>query len=228
MFGLVLLSAVVVLGHPQKQWRFLATWMFGVWIGSGVGAAALLQMLMSARYVRLRAAAAMSSFVLLAAAMTAAQPSPRADHYALQKSSGPSDLAFAHAYLAHVHPRKGLAIAATMGPTDLWTWTAREHCRCLARIERPFFEFRPAREDVARKMSALVASAKVDTLILIDAPAYPVPGVLGFSYDRMRGLLDAMAEQDRFERIAIIPVPEHRATVTIWRRKSSSIARPPA
>ena len=69
-------------------------------------------------------------------------------------------------------------------------------------------------------MAARVAATDAEYLVVIDAPAsrYRL-ATLGWTYEKMAGILDAMAAQDRFERIADFPMPQHGGEAVIWRRR---------
>ncbi len=220
VFAFVFLSLIASLMHPNKQPRYVTTWLFAVWVGAGVGAAALLQAVVAERFARARGAVAGLVLLALTVALGTTRPSPQAHQYAHRLISGPSDFAFARAYLPYVESGKPIVIAPTMTFSEFFAWAARERCRCQLRVDRLSLPHQPTREQVQRAMAELLMRTSAETVVIIDAPAYHGENeVLGWSYPVMRGILDAMVEQDRFVRAAEVAVPEQNATVTIWRRR---------
>ena len=68
-------------------------------------------------------------------------------------------------------------------------------------------------------MLAHVAGLRSDIMVLINAPhgRYELP-ILGLTYDRMVGVVDAMREQKLFVLQSTHELPSEGAVVTIWRR----------
>jgi hypothetical protein len=53
---------------------------------------------------------------------------------------------------------------------------------------------------------------------VIDGPIYEY-AFLGETYDKLSAQVDAIKDDDRFERISTQDVPSFKATVSVWRRK---------
>ena len=66
-----------------------------------------------------------------------------------------------------------------------------------------------------------VSRSEADVLVIVDAPGsgYSISS-LGWTYDRTRGIVEAMKGQDRFVKVATYPIPGHGAEATVWRRRS--------
>jgi hypothetical protein len=76
-----------------------------------------------------------------------------------------------------------------------------------------------SREDYRRDAASWLAHTYAERFVSIDAPGlYELPE-LGLTHERLSGILDAIANDPGFERVATEPVPTLGATVTIWRRR---------
>jgi hypothetical protein len=107
-------------------------------------------------------------------------------------------------------------------------WMLQERCRCRIAIDWPQFDPSTSRETIRATMRDYLERTKVDRLVVLDAPHYPnwfADQV--WSYDRMRGVIDAMADQNKFERIATYDIPQLGAQATVWRRLSAQPAASP-
>jgi hypothetical protein len=217
VFIFALLSALGVVAHPQHQGRFLASWIFSVWICAGAGAAVALDLIAPRRPSWSRGVAAAALLTLLAAAQISQRPSPLAYDHAIRARSGPSDLELARPYLPALAGAKRVGFAATFGTSDLFTWTLLERCQCKVEIEHAWVSPVGSREDVRQAMLNQIAASSADHWVVVDAPgsAYSLP-VVGFSYDRMAGQVDAMRSQSRYRPTAVFPIPTHGAVATVY------------
>lgn len=219
VFVVALVCFAAVILHPQHQGRFLASWIFAVWIAAGAGAAVLLDVLLKPwPGAAVRAAAAGASVALLVAVQTRLPPPPQAYQAAIRATSGPSDLALVRPALAALGDRRRVGVAATFGTTELFRWSFHHQCRCRVGIDA----FRPtatSRMQTRAEMEVYLARLAADQLLLFDAPGsrYQLPA-LGWTYGTMVGMVDALATQSLFGRVASTPVPEHGATVSVWQR----------
>ena len=215
VLALALVGFAGVAIHPQHQGRFLTSWIFAVWIGAGAGGAMLLEHLVPRRaWLPVAGAAAMA----LAIASWREAP-PAAYATAIHPTGGrPSDLDLVRPVLPDIAGLRSFAYATTFGESSLLSWVARENCRCKIDVERPWITT-TSREVVRSQIAARVASSLAPIFIIIDAPAGPYAfPELGWTYDRMSGILDAMAAQDRYVRVAVHAVPQFGAEVSVWRR----------
>jgi hypothetical protein len=218
---LALISAVAVVLHPQHQPRFLASWIFAIWIGAGAGAGLLFERL-RARFTRPACALIATVAVgLLAAAALWTPPSPRAAVDALRADRGSSDLDLVRPYLAELDGARAVMFAATFGSTKLFQWMLHERCRCKTHVEDPSIANAGSRAEVRARMTDRVARTPADVVVVIDAPGgrYTLPK-LGWVYDTMAGIPDAMSAQSRFKRLATYDLPGQGAQATLWRRVS--------
>ncbi len=214
-------AAVAWLGviiHPQHQGRFMSTWVFAVWICSGVGAALLLQRLRRALspWVRgLVAAAAVASLI----ALVIGRPLPGAVYAtAIRAKDGPTDLDLIRPYLPELDRSRQVTVFTTFGSSKLFAWVIREHCRCDRLVTDPFIDRQPTRADVRDLMRQRIAQSTADVVVIIDAPDSRYSSeLLGWDYPRMIGIVDGMAEQTRYKNTRTYELPDKLGRATIWR-----------
>jgi hypothetical protein len=214
-------SMIAVIAHPQHQGRFLASWVFAVWICAGAGAGILFELAVArrSRFVQI------ASLVVLVAALAAAnvwrEPFKAAYATAIYPTEGPSDLDLVRPYLEDLGGAREIMVAATFGMSSLFPWMIREHCRCGVAVRGASLEHLGSREDVRRAMAERIAQSTAGRVVVLDVPhsRYALPGA-GWSYDLLVGIVDAMEQQDRFVREASYPVPGGSATV--WRRRADA------
>jgi len=213
--ALVGIAGVVI--HPQHQGRFLASWLFAVWIGAGAGGAIVLERLVPRR-ARLPLAGALG---LAMAATLWRQPPPAAYATAIHPLSGPSDIDLLRPLLPALRGVRSAGFAATFGESELASWVAQENCRCKLKIEKTRMTGLASRQEARTLMAARVAASQAPLYILIDAPGspYELPE-LGWTYARTAGIVDAMAAQDRYIRVATHALPRFGAEVSLWRRRN--------
>jgi len=207
-----------VIIHPQYQGRFLTSWLFAVWIGAGAGGAVLLERLLP-RPARLPVAGLAAAALAVASPL---EPTPAAYGIAIHPVSGPSDLDFVRPLLPDLDGFRAIAVATTFGETNLWVWTVRERCRCRKQVELASIVGATSRADVRTRMAARLATSRAEAFAIVDAPGspYALPP-LGWTYDRLVGIVDAMAAQDRYVRVAIHAVPDFGAQASLWRLRDA-------
>ena len=222
IFLLAVIGCAGVVIHPQHQGRFLTSWVFSVWLCAGAGAGVLLSWINAKRWAILRPLIAVLVVLLLAASQLFYKPSPAAYETAIHPTSGPLDLDLVRPYFADLENAREVLVATTFGMSRLFAWTIREHRQCKLIVDDPWIDSLPTREDIRRIMAARVAETTADHIVVIDAPhaRYALP-VLGWIYDRMVGIVDAMRTQDRFVRIATYPIQDHGAMASVWRRRDA-------
>jgi hypothetical protein len=217
-FALALVGFAGVVIHPQHQGRFLASWMFAVWIGAGAGGATLLGLAMPRR-ARLPVAGAAG--LALAIALWREAP-PAAYGTAIHPASGPSDLDLVRPLLPEFEGLRSIAYATTFGESSLLSWVAQEHCRCKLKVEKPWISGVASRQEALTLMAVRVASSQAPVFVIIDAPGGPYElSNFGWDYRRMSGILDAMAAQDRYTRVTVHAVPQFGAEVSLWRLRDA-------
>ena len=196
----------------------MTTPLFALWAGAGIGAALLLERISANSIAR----AAVAAVVVVALAVgSALQPlSARAAGFAIQTRAGPSDIGLVRPWLATVETRRPIMVATTFGSSTLFEWVLQNDCRCRRRVLPSWILDLPSREAVRAAMAARVAATDAEYLVVIDAPAsrYQLAR-MGWSYEKMAGIVDAMTAQDRFERIADFPLPQHGGEAVVWRRR---------
>ena len=142
---------------------------------------------------------------------------PAAFATAIYPTSGPSDLDLVRPVLPDLDGLRSAGYATTFGETSLLSWMVRERCRCRFKVERLLIT--PAsREEARTLMAARLASSQAPAFVIIDAPAgpYELPDP-GLTYGRTAGIVDAVAAQDRYARVAVHVVPQFGAEVSLWR-----------
>jgi hypothetical protein len=212
---LTLLCALAVVLHPHQQWRFQSSWMFSLWLASGVGAAALLRAI--AKTWRLPAALATTALLGVAQFLPPASAGTSDD---LAASGRASDLELSAAYLPYLDGARSIGFAASAGRQPFFAWTTRQHCRCEADVEQPWLDEARTRDEVRRGMADWVAGTTVQVIVLIDTGRRDLPfrPDLDYAADRQAGLRDAMAGQRRYVLQATLSVPDYPAEISIWRR----------
>jgi hypothetical protein len=220
VFFLALIGFAAVVIHPQHQGRFLTSWVFAVWIAAGAGAGVLFDWALSKRAANLQVIAAAAAILLLAAANLWYKPSPAAYRHAFRPISGPLDLDLVRPYLKDLEGVRVAMIASTFGMSRLFRWAVHEDCRCKRIVEDPWIEGLKSRAEVRRVMADRIARSVAERIVIIDAPGsrYSIRSV-GWTYEVMAGILDAMESQDRFVRLATYPIPSQGAQAVVWRRR---------
>jgi hypothetical protein len=220
VFFFAALSFLAVAVHPQHQGRFITTWAFAVWIIAGVGAGLALDIALPRAA---RTARALIAAVIVAAlvAANAVQPvSAAAYRTAFRDVGKPSDLDLVRPYLDRLDGLQRVGYATTFGSSKLFDWAFREHCRCHLVVDDSWLYNLPTREAVRDAAAAWVARTDAELLVIVDAPSARYEyDVLGWTYVRMSGVIDAMNSQNRFVRAGDYPVPSHGANVSLWRRR---------
>src|SRR5262249_23699394 len=154
-----------VVFHPQQQWRFQATWLFGLWLSASVGAAVVLGALAPRRSRSIALAA-----VALLAATQAVAPMPfLAKPVAIPPGPSPSDLELSAAYLPFLENTSEVGFVASFGRTPFFTWTTREHCRCLAPVDQPGLDDVATRTSARQFMNGWIASSRARIIVVLDA-----------------------------------------------------------
>jgi Dolichyl-phosphate-mannose-protein mannosyltransferase len=221
VFLFVLISCIAVIAHPQHQGRFLASWAFAVWICAGTGAGVILAWIFTRKALVLQMLVAGAATAGLAAAAVWEKPSPVIYAVAIYPTSGPSDLDLIRPYLHELDGARDISIATTFGASRFFRWAIHEHCKCKATVVDLFIDSLSSRALVQATMADRIANSTSDVFVIIDAPGsrYSLPG-LGWVYEKMVGVVDAMQNQSRYVRVADYPIPSEGAQASIWRRRN--------
>jgi hypothetical protein len=213
----VLICASAVLIHPQQQWRFQATWLFALWICSGIGACIVLRPLGKVFLPVVQTAVAAASVGALAFWHLPQPISPMAAKAAIRPVEGPSDLELARAFLPQIPGTEPLAFITSFGRTSFPYWVVQTDCRCPRRVEAPFNG--QTRDEMRAKTLEWLSSSEASRVVVIDAGEhYQIPH-LGITRDIMGVAIDMMEEQSKFTKVNSIAVPAFDAVVTIWERR---------
>ncbi len=217
IFAAVSLAAVLI--HPQRQGRFLGSWVFSVWIGAGAGAGVLLGLVAPLRAQAVRWAGAVTAVAILTTALVRQPPSANAAAYAIRTTSGPSNLDLVRPILEDVRKARTIGMAATFGITPLLRWTAQEHCKCRRQVAQFNPGIATSRDGVRAAMLDYIGRSAADRLVVFDVPDSPAPDILGWQYNKLAGILDALEVQQRYGKTAEYAVPSYGAQVSVWDAK---------
>ncbi len=217
IFAAVSLAAVLI--HPQRQGRFLGSWVFSVWIGAGAGAGVLLGLVAPLRAQAVRWAGAVTAVAILTTALVRQPPSANAAAYAIRTTSGPSNLDLVRPILEDVRKARTIGMAATFGITPLLHWTAQEHCKCRRQVAQFNPGIATSRDGVRDAMLDYIGRSAADRIVVFDVPDSPAPDILGWQYNKLAGILDALEVQQRYGKTAGYVVPSYGAQVSVWDAK---------
>ena len=210
VFAALGIAALVV--HPQLQWRFQATVLPAIWALAGLGAAALLP--------RLPMAAAVAAPAALALLMLALPAPPMAEAVAIRRPDRPRDLDLAAAWRDLPVEAGGVLVLAGLGRSDLFDWTIRLRCRCLAPIQQP-----PWAELGDAAAAAAIAQSRAPWLLAV-AMAAPYP-MAGRDVALDLPVAAVLAAQGRYQAATMHDVAAHGARVTVWRAVAPPESPPP-
>ena len=214
---LVLVSAAGVILHPQQQWRFETTWLFAVWILAGAGGAMVLAFATARLAAVARIVVAAAAVAAIATAQARQGWSDVAYAAAIHPRPGPSDLDLAKAYLPYVRGSRNVGYIITFVSSKFFSWTIREDCRCRVNVDTPWVIPGLSREAYRAIAGDWLRSTRADPIIVIDLQSEET--LSGMPYDALAGQIEAIEQDEKFERVAAEPVPALDATVTIWRRR---------
>lgn len=221
VLALPLVSLLLVILHPNQQSRYLGSWIFAVWIAAGFGAAVIVGGLADAIGTRARAGLAGTAVAAVIAVNALTAPAPAAFRHAIHPTQGATDIDLVRPYLHELDGAGSVMFVTTFGSTDLFRWVLHEHCRCKVDVTHPWISGLTSREHVRNLMAQRVNETKAERIVLIDAPLSSNQlREMGWTYEVMAGVVDAMKEQNRFERTASHAIPQHGASVSIWRRRN--------
>ena len=220
------LSAIVLVLHPQQQWRFQATMLFAVWVCAGAGAGLVL----AAAARAARAPATLPAVVLAASLVLLAwqPPATLAQLAAIRTPDAPSDLSLAAAYLPLLGGARSIGVATTFGVSDLFAWTVREACRCRVAVDQPWVQMAATRAEAAALTASWLDRLPADRVLLIDGPApYALPGRPALR-ETLAGARDALQEQPRLTPLLDTPLRVGRNKIMSWRANAPPPLPPPS
>jgi hypothetical protein len=230
-----ILSAALVILHPQQQWRFQATWLFAVWICSAWGLSLLTGFIWHQVFERrvgprpqLRSILAAIGVAIIGSFLLAPAPgAQRAQAVAIRTPQWPDDRQTATGWLPAMMGETNVGFVSTLGVTDLFAWTVRQQCRCMVHVDQPWLQELPDRNAVRDAVAAWAASTSVAKIVFLDAPPpYRAPGSAGRS-ERLAGILDGLTAQRVFELERQDRMAGDR-TVMVWARRADPQSPVPA
>jgi len=222
---LLLLSAAAVVIHPNTEGRYLASWIFSLWIFAGAGAAILVQWLTVHLAAAPRAMIAASLVcVLVILHIPASQSRPAMP--LVGEAAGPaSDLDLAAAYLPAIAGLKRVGFVLSFADNPFIPWSVRQQCRCRAIIDMPDPKLPATRQQVRQTVTDWAKVTPAQRIVVIDTLGRNNQRDRGWDEEQARGMMDGMDGQDRFERIATISLATYPAEITIWAPRGATSAR---
>ena len=207
----VLVCGLATILHPNHQPRFMVTWIFGLWIGAGVGGAYLLQWTIAplkSDCARIGIASALIGFLIGGTILQ--RPSPAAASYA-HRTPGPSEFDLLPAYLPQLagHHHIGL-LPAPFGKTAFLFWNVSMHCHCRIAMDWLGNLTGLGEQEFENRLRNWLANTDSDIIVGISMPNSPVP-------EEWIDLV--MKSQARFEIISNRTAVTHQAVVTVWQKR---------
>jgi hypothetical protein len=208
---LVTFAALLVL-HPNHQARFLASWVFSVWVCTGVGAVLVFQW--AARCLRWplgNAALAVCAIAGLGWATAVTKPSWALAGAVAHQTTGPTEFDLLPAVIPYLagSERIGL-LPESFGKNAFLVDAVMLQCRCRIRTDAPGDLKNFSHAETIRQMSIFVESTDSDVILGVFMPINAVPN---------EWLIEAMNAQNRFDLVADHFVASQHADVMIWQKK---------
>jgi hypothetical protein len=223
VFLLLLISTGLTLAHPNRQDRFLHSWIATAWVGTGIGMASLLssRVLDGLRHGRTGVAA---GIVILLALGHGSQWLPGGH----SPANGPqrrdaSLLDLTDTYLPHLARSQRTAFFTTVPDESLIQWTFLERYPRREGLELPRWASSLSPVNQRDRFDAWLTSTRSDTVVLLDIPpgSYWYFG-LGYDYNLFRQLSQLLRGQRVFHETHQWYLPRYGCTISLWRRLSDA------
>ena len=222
---LLALSTAAVVIHPNTVGRYLASWIFTLWIFAGAGAAILVQWLTARLSAAPRMIVAAGLVGLLIVVHVPASQSRPAIPLVGEAAGPASDLDLAAAYLPAIAGLKHVGFVLSFAHNPFMPWSVREQCRCHVVIDMPNPKLPATREQVRQAVEDWVKITPAQRIVVIDTLGRNNQPNRGWDEEQARGMMDGMASQQRFERIQTISLPAYPADISIWAPRAAASAR---
>jgi len=221
LFWFVGIACVLTFHHPNRKSRFLHSWIPLVWVGAGVGAAALVP----DRLWQKRSGSWL--FIVMTAAVAAPHlpgliARPRAPEGGIDPARSCA-LDITDAYLPDLATSSRAAVFSNMPIKYLaqWTYMQRYHRQQRLETEVRGFDFLPA--DNTPILRRWLTETACDTVVYVDIPQssafyYLLPGT-----QNLGQYGSVMETQTRFSLIARHALPRYGCTVSVWRRLGTPV-----
>jgi len=150
------------------------------------------------------------------------KPSSKALEVAIRPTSDVSDIELVRPYLTELSGIRVVGVATTFGMSSLFQWVLLEDCKCHRIVKGSWISGASSRDEVRRMMLQDLAESRAERIVIISAPGsrYKLPA-LGWTYEKMIGIVDAMHEQNLFVQVATFALPVDGTQATIWARRLS-------
>jgi hypothetical protein len=222
---LLALSTAAVILHPNVEARYLASWIFTVWIFAGAGAAIAVHWLTARLSAAPRVLVAAVLVCMLGVAHVRASQSRAAADPIGASPTPVSDFGLAAAYLPAIAGLKHVGFVLSFAHNPFINWSVRERCQCRATIDMPSPTLPATREQVRQAVAEWIAVTPAQRIVVIDTFGHYNQPDRGWADEQARGMLDGVAGQHRFEPIQTISLPSYPAEVTIWAPRAEASAR---
>ena len=226
---LAVVGTVLVLLHPNRQTRFLHTWVPAVWVGAGIGAAALVY---GSEVLRnragLRRLLAIACVIGLALAQGEAWRSAGYSSQVGHRLADASLLDVTDTYLPRLAETRRVTVFGTLPAHALVEWSFLERYPEKARLDVD--SWGPARsvDALTDRFAAWLTSTQSDAVVFIDVPPesrfYVDLGALGYDYGIHRRLDDLLRAQSVFRLTDRWELERYSVTISAWERGERSPA----
>ncbi len=216
---LVLFAAAVTI-HPNTQGRYMASWIFALWILAGAGAGVLIGLIPSRLTAAPRAAVAAAAIAAVVVAHARAVPHAQATNYVSHFSGAPRDHDIVAAYSDRMRGAATIGVISTGIGVSTFIWPIRAACRCPMPVDHPRLPAADtSREGTMRAVLGWIWQTRADRIVVIDTLERAPMSLLNWTADSIAGIHDAMTRQDRFKLVESVDVSSYPAKVTIWQRR---------
>ncbi|MBL8839596.1 MAG: hypothetical protein JNL66_25295, partial [Alphaproteobacteria bacterium] len=216
VFALALAGALLTILHPQRQPRFIHSWVAAWWIAAALGLGALL----AAAPLRAAARRAVAAALVCVLVVAQAEPLRRGAAAArlAENPAGRSDLDITDSYVGAIGGYRNVGVLSTVAAGALLQWTYYDRHRRRRGIESFRVPMVRGPEDVRNAARFWLATTAADALVLIDSrrPEHAIAS-LGWTPDNLSAAVEEVERQTRFRRIASWrPEAGGLVTVSLW------------
>jgi hypothetical protein len=220
---LVVIAAVLTVGHPNRKGRFVHSWLPAVWVAAGAGFALLTHGRATARATRLRPLLAGAAAVGVGAVLL---PGLLAPGHAPEGGPHPqtaSLLDLSDAYLDELDGPRRAAVLAAVPVRPMTQWTYLQRHGSFDGFEDVWYDFGSPGDANRRGFLSWLETTPCDTLVYLGRG----PGLRDWGPDAVgcaghAELLDLVLTQERFRVVRRRELPAHCCTVLVLRREAAA------
>ena len=220
-----LLSAILLLEHPNQKYRFLHTWLPVVWVAAGIGFAWLVEIIGKLRVPTLAPLAAIMALLALGAFQQEGIANPgHASERGLHDLTG-SWRDVTDAYLPELANSKRVGVFSNMPIKFVAGWSFIERYRraeCLEIDLREVGNYSPATREGFERW---IGKTSCDTVVYIDVKS-DSPYAEPFPAESNEVVGAMLPRQSVFKMARRIELPSYGCMVTVWKREPIADATP--